>query len=178
MFGTLNNFQKGLNLCLTCILLYTLSEAATEWNKGEAQENKVFYTHRDSDIRRPQGESSARQWAQWSRWAGEGEKGRMDLRVSAFPEVLWEHKAKGEGGSHRPLWVPGGHSAGRRRKQLVAGPAFTLVHLAILVGRLHPVCEDVQAAGKYEVLKFTIETARFRVVFFLIFHFFVALRSI
>ena len=167
MFGTLNNFQKGLNLCLTCILLYTLSEAATEWNKGEAQENKVFYTHRDSDIRRPQGESSARQWAQWSRWAGEGEKGRMDLRVSAFPAVLWEHKAKGEGGSHRPLWVPGGHSAGRRRKQLVAGPAFTLVHLAILVGRLHPVCEDVQAAGKYEVLKFTIETARFRVVFFL-----------
>ena len=42
--------------------------------------------------------------------------------------------------------------------------------LAVLGGRLHPVCEDVQAAGKYEVLKFTIETARFR-VFFLIFIF-------
>ena len=59
----------------------------------------------------------------------------------------------------------------------MAEPAFTLVHLAILGGHLHPVCEDVQAAGKYDVLKFTIETTRFR-VFFLIFHFFVALHSI
>ena len=55
MFSTLNNFQKDLNLCLTCILLYALSEAATGWNKGEAQDNKVFSTHRDSHIRRPQG---------------------------------------------------------------------------------------------------------------------------
>ena len=56
-------------------------------------------------------------------------------------------------------------------EQLVAGLAFTLVHLAIWVGRLHRVCEDVQAGGKYEVFNFTIETARFRVFlfFFLIF---------
>ena len=64
-------------------------------------------------------------------------------------------------------------------EQLVVGLAFTLVHLAIWVGRLHRVCEDVQAGGKYEVFNFTMETARFRVFFclFVCFNFFVALRS-
>lgn len=90
----------------------------------------------------------------------------MDLRASAFPEVLREHRAKGQGGSHWQVRMPGGHSEGRGREPLVAEPAFTLVHLAILVGRLHRVCEDVQARRKYEVLNFTIETARFRVFFF------------
>lgn len=36
----------------------------------------------------------------------EREKGRMDRRASAFPEVLREHRAKGEGGSQWQVWMP------------------------------------------------------------------------
>lgn len=39
----------------------------------------------------------------------------MDLRASALPEVLREHRAQGEGASHWRVRMRGGHSEGRGR---------------------------------------------------------------
>lgn len=91
----------------------------------------------------------------------EREKGRMDRRASAFPEVLREQRVKGDlnGKSECPWsrWGEGKKATGGRASLHAGAPG----HL----GGMFTPCEDVQTAGKYEVLKFTVETVRFWVSF-------------
>ena len=51
-------------------------------------------------------------------------------------------------------WMSLGHSQGRQEGEFVAGASLTiLVHLLTWMGSSHPICGDVEAAGKPEVSK-------------------------
>ena len=105
-------------------------------------------------IRRPRGAMSPRQWALSSRWGGEREKGRCLSWGSAKAQSKgWRGISVASLNARWSRWGEGKKASGGRASLHAGAPG----HL----GGVFTPCEDVQTAGRYEVLKFTVETVRF-----------------
>lgn len=60
-------------------------------------------------------------------------------------------QGKGKGGLCCCIWMSLGHREGWEEEFVAGNKLTTLVHLIVCVGRSHPICRDVEAAGKPEI---------------------------
>ena len=124
---------------------------------GEVQGKRAHYTHRserDSHwwLEEATSREVTQERAQPNRWGGERERGD-----GSVGQRQGEHTAQGErwdltGGSE----CSAGTGGQGKKDSWWQWPAFTQAPLGTLLGCSHHVCGNVQAAGEYGVLKFTI----------------------